>query len=87
MGSARRLVLLDLSVAFDTVDHGILLEGPKEVGVEGTILELFCSYQKVILGNYYLAPWLLRFHESPCGDLCATTIMLCFAHVCKNSNS
>ena len=43
-GKASFLVLLDLSAAFDTVDHQLLLSDFSDCGVEGTALSLLESY-------------------------------------------
>ncbi|KAF7239530.1 putative RNA-directed DNA polymerase from transposon BS [Varanus komodoensis] len=64
-GSASLLVLLDLSAAFDTIDHGLR--------VGGTALQWFRSYlngrsQKVELGDYGPVPWQLC-HGVPQGSI------------------
>ena len=43
-GKGSLLVLLDLSTAFDTVDHQLLLGHFSDCGVEGTALSLLKSY-------------------------------------------
>ena len=45
-GKASLLVLLDLSAAFDTVDHQLLLSDFSDCGVEGTALSLLEPYLK-----------------------------------------
>ncbi|KAF7241210.1 putative RNA-directed DNA polymerase from transposon BS [Varanus komodoensis] len=72
-GSASLLVLLDLSAAFDTIDHGIFLYRLAGLGVGGTALQWFHSYlngrfQKVMLGDYGSVPWQLC-HGVPLGSI------------------
>ncbi|MEO1808772.1 MAG: reverse transcriptase family protein, partial [Bacteroidota bacterium] len=43
-GECGILILLDLSAAFDTVVHNLLLEDLREVGIEGDALKLMESY-------------------------------------------
>ena len=43
-GKCAILVLLDLSVAFDTVDHKLLIDDLMYIGVEGVALNRFKSY-------------------------------------------
>ena len=61
-GSVSLLVLLDLSAAFDTINHGILLGSRAGMGLGGTVLQWLHSFlewwtQKVVLGDSYLTPW------------------------------
>ena len=55
-GRVGALVMLDLSAAFDTVDHGLLLDRLRVVGVRGKALSWFRSYlddrhQCVVVGG------------------------------------
>ena len=56
-----QLLLLDLSSAFDTLNHNILIERIKELGIEGSSLSWLTSFindrtSSVKLNDYILSP-------------------------------
>ena len=61
------LVMLDLSAAFDTLDHTLLVERPRSFfGFSGTALQWLSSYlhgrsQRVIIGDTISSPRYLEF--------------------------
>ena len=66
-GSAVVLVMLDLSAAFDTIDHSTLLKRMEhEFGINGAALEWFNSYlsarfQSVSINDQYSSPAELKY--------------------------
>ena len=66
-GDVSALVLLDLSAAFDTIDHQILIRRLQSVfGLSGSVLDWVKSYlnertQTVVVSDSYSDPSLLEF--------------------------
>ena len=74
-GKASLLVLLDLSTAFDTVDHQLLLSDFSDCGVEGTALSLLESYLEnrercVAIGESRFEPTTLQYGVPEGSVLC-----------------
>ena len=76
------LVLLDMSAAFDTVDHGVLLNRLSDrIGIKGKALDWIASYlherkqfvvidgKKSIPQGSVLGPGMFSDYESPVGDI------------------
>ena len=64
-GNISLLVLLDISAAFDTIDHGILLGRLSELGIGGLAFAWLRSFledqpQRVQLGERVSTPWSLN---------------------------
>ena len=81
---ATVLVLLDLSAAFDTVDHNFLLERLKQCGISGTAQSWFKSYledrsQKVHLRGSSSASSSLRF----CGSVLGPIYTIPLGEICR----
>ena len=76
-GSASVLILLDLSVAFDTIDHHILLERLETlIGLRGQVLGWFISYLSDksivsfgVLQGSILGSLLFSLYILPLGDV------------------
>lgn len=67
-GKCAVLVLLDLSAAFDTVDHRILLDRLSEwVGVSGSALDWFASYLRERSFAVAVGPFKSHSAPLPCG--------------------
>lgn len=79
------LVLLDLSAAFDTVDHNILIDIlESDFGICGDVLKWFRSYltgrvQRVIVNQQSSKTFNLNYHDVPQGSCLGPVIFLLYA--------
>ena len=88
---ATVLVLLELSAAFDTVDHNFLLERLKQCGISGTAKSWFKPYledrsQKVHLDGSSSASSSLRFgvpQGSVLGPILFTIYTISLGAICR----
>jgi len=66
-GECSVLMLLDLSAAFDTVDHRIMMERLRQVGVTGSALTWFSSYLSDRSFSVSLGPYTSDTAALTCG--------------------
>lgn len=66
-GNTSALILLDLSAAFDTVSHKILLQRLGEIGVRGKALAWFASFLSERSFQVYAPPYVSSAHPLSCG--------------------
>ena len=75
------LILVDLSKAFDTVDHGILLNILEKYGVRGNVLKLLKSYlnnrqQVVHIQNTFFVSHYVRCGVPQGSVICSRTFVI-----------
>ena len=90
-GKTSILVLLDLSAAFDTVDHQLLLSDFSDCGVEGTVLSLPKSYlenreQCVAIGESLSEPMTLQY-AVPQGSVLGPVLFSVHWYTCFSSGN
>ena len=95
LGDITMLVLLDLSAAFDTIDHNILLERLEKMhGIKGLALQWFTSYlqertQSVIVNESESQPKPLKYgvpQGSKLGPILFNTYITPLSDVAKKHN-
>ncbi len=78
-GCISLLVLLDLSAAFDTIDHDILIDRLQNyTGIQGQALRWFRSY----LSDRYHFVYLNGESSQLSPVICLFDIVLCFVTIC-----
>ena len=82
--SATVLVLLDLSAAFDTIDHSVLFDRMENIiGIEGTALNWFRSYlggrsQRIQIGDVISLISVLLLFGVPQGSVLGPLLFLIY---------
>ena len=65
-GGSAVLVLLDLSAAFDMVDHELLASHLAGVGIRGTALQWLCSFVRNCTQRVEMGEERSRLYQLPC---------------------